>query len=335
MNELCLIVVYFGKLNNYFDLWLKSAEANPTVDFLIATDQQIMSNSKNINIVNMTLNEFIILAQDKIKTKIKISKAYKICDFKPAFGHIFEDYIRDYDFWGHCDLDIIWGDIRFFLDFYNYSSYDKFLDRGHLTIYRNIDRINKLYTTIIPGEFNYKKIFLYQHNFLFDESPLLEKICKKNNVVVFNEPISIDVDVIYNRFKHAFPEKSKRNINYENQLFYYEDGHVYQSYELEDNIYSIEYAYIHLQKRKKLKKSSNLNNSFYITNKGFFNKDYADVTLDDIKRYNNYPGEDFEFNEYMNYYRKSRKNRVKNRIEKTLIGGYLIRLYNEIKYRFN
>jgi len=30
-------------------------------------------------------------------------------------GLIFEDYVAGYDFWGHCDLDVVWGDIRKFL----------------------------------------------------------------------------------------------------------------------------------------------------------------------------------------------------------------------------
>lgn len=335
MNEICLIVVYFGKMNNYFDLWLKTAEYNSTIDFLIVTDQKICSTSKNIKIIDMSMNDFEALSQRKINTKIKISKPYKICDFKPAFGHILEDYLKNYAFWGHCDLDIIWGDIRKFLSVYDYSKYDKFLDRGHLTIYRNINKVNKLYETVIPEEYNYKKIFLYQHNFLFDESPLLEKICNHNDLVVFNEPLSADIDTVYTRFKHAFPGKVERTKNYDNQLFYYQEGHVYKSFETEGNIYTDEYAYIHLQKRKNLTKENDLHDSFYITNKGFFKKNKQDITIKEIMKYNNYPGRNFEDEEYLNYYKKGKKSRFKAKIENNFVGKYIVRIFNEIKYRFN
>ena len=38
MNKTVIIGVYFGKFPEYFDLWLKSAEYNRNVDFLIFTD---------------------------------------------------------------------------------------------------------------------------------------------------------------------------------------------------------------------------------------------------------------------------------------------------------
>ena len=51
----------------------------------------------------------------KMALDINIQKPYKLCDFKPAYGKIFEDYLEAYDFWVHCDLDIRWGDIRKFI----------------------------------------------------------------------------------------------------------------------------------------------------------------------------------------------------------------------------
>ena len=39
-----------------------------------------------------------------------IEDAYKLTDFKPAYGEIFQDYIIQYDFWGFTDIDLIYGD---------------------------------------------------------------------------------------------------------------------------------------------------------------------------------------------------------------------------------
>ena len=40
MKKLILINCYFGKLPEYVDFYLKSAGANPTVDFLLVTDDK-------------------------------------------------------------------------------------------------------------------------------------------------------------------------------------------------------------------------------------------------------------------------------------------------------
>lgn len=39
-SKICFIVIWFGKLPNYFEVWLKGAEKNSTIDFLLFTDQE-------------------------------------------------------------------------------------------------------------------------------------------------------------------------------------------------------------------------------------------------------------------------------------------------------
>ena len=45
----------------------------------------------------------------------------KLCDYKPAYGLIFEDELIGYDYWGFCDTDILLGDIYQFLEDYEFS----------------------------------------------------------------------------------------------------------------------------------------------------------------------------------------------------------------------
>ena len=54
MNKTVIIGVYFGKFPEYFDLWLKSAEYNRNVDFLIFTDQKMKVNIQNIKFIELT-----------------------------------------------------------------------------------------------------------------------------------------------------------------------------------------------------------------------------------------------------------------------------------------
>ncbi len=35
----------------------------------------------------------------------------KLCDYRPAFGEMYADEVQDYDFWGHTDLDCVYGSI--------------------------------------------------------------------------------------------------------------------------------------------------------------------------------------------------------------------------------
>ena len=47
--------------------------------------------------------------------EIVLNEPYDLCDFKVAYGEIFQEYLEPYDFWGFCDCDLIYGDIRHFL----------------------------------------------------------------------------------------------------------------------------------------------------------------------------------------------------------------------------
>ncbi len=49
MKTICYIVPYFGKLPKNFPLWLVGCEANPTIDWIIYTDDKTSySYPKNV-----------------------------------------------------------------------------------------------------------------------------------------------------------------------------------------------------------------------------------------------------------------------------------------------
>lgn len=41
MTKIALVIPWFGMLKNYNDFWFKSIEFNPTIDFILITDQMI------------------------------------------------------------------------------------------------------------------------------------------------------------------------------------------------------------------------------------------------------------------------------------------------------
>jgi len=90
------------------------------------------------------------LIKKKIGKESKLEDAYKVPDYKSAFGMLFEDYLKDFDFWGHCDVDIIWGDIRKYtteeiLDKHDIFSTRKRRMSGHFSLFRNTPGINRLF----------------------------------------------------------------------------------------------------------------------------------------------------------------------------------------------
>ena len=103
--KICVIGIYFGKLPQYFNLWLKSAEANSQIDFLIFTDCEYSPLPRNVRFVEMSLLDVKERADAVIGFDTELSKPYKCCDYRPCFGLMFSDYLKGYDYWGHCDFD--------------------------------------------------------------------------------------------------------------------------------------------------------------------------------------------------------------------------------------
>ena len=137
-----LILPYFGKFNNYFNLWLDSCKYNNDIDWLIITDNHINQISNNIKVINKTFEDLKSYIQKKFNFKINLETPYKLCDYKPYYGYIFEEYIKGYDFWGYCDCDLIFGDINKFIIQDIFDKYDKIFRRGHLSFIRNNKYIN-------------------------------------------------------------------------------------------------------------------------------------------------------------------------------------------------
>ncbi len=292
--KIVIIGTYFGKFPSYFDLWLKSASWNKSIDFLIITDQQICAVSSNIKVIRSDLKRIADLAKEKLKFNVRIDFPYKLCDYKEVYGIIFEDYIKDYDYWGECDFDMIWGDLKKFFDLYQIEKYDKFLSCGHLTLYRNTKSVNQRYRLKGSWTGNYKEVFRSKRCCGFDEELGINQIYRLHKFPYFEKIIFADIDTRYRDYRHA---KTEDIINYSKQIFYWEDGKVLKDYFDGGNLKTEEFAYIHLQKRQLPSPPSELLNedtSFYITNKGFIKKE--DVTTGGvIDEYNLKIEEDIRF----------------------------------------
>jgi hypothetical protein len=171
MNKICIINIYWGELPKWFSFFLKSCELNKDIDFLILTDYKFLHDKKdNVRIREFTMSDFNKLASEKTGILINITFSYKVCDFKPLFGKIFEDYLINYSYWGFCDLDIVFGNIS---DFFNHqiklkydliSGYTDFIS-GPMCLFCNSPLMNNLYKSNI----DYKSVLLSNKYEGFDE----------------------------------------------------------------------------------------------------------------------------------------------------------------------
>lgn len=140
-NRIILILPYFGKLPNFFPFWLQSCVNNKDIDFLIITDNENLevSSYKNIFKVTMTFDDCRAIIEEKLNRRVLLERPYKLCDYRPLYGKIFEDYIEGYEFGGFCDCDMIFGDISKFITDEILNNYRFIGDLGHLHIQKAND----------------------------------------------------------------------------------------------------------------------------------------------------------------------------------------------------
>lgn len=171
-HSIIIIIPYFGKLPWYFDYFVHSCRFNPDIHFLIITDDHSYDNQlpSNIHLVHETFEELKVTIAKKLRLPVAIPNTYKLCDFKPAYGLIFSEYISGYDFWGMGDIDVIYGNIRNFLTGDILDNYDVITVRhdflvGYFTLYRNCPEINELFRL----SRDYIKVFTSEEHYCFDE----------------------------------------------------------------------------------------------------------------------------------------------------------------------
>lgn len=148
-------------------MWRESALRNPSVDFMFFTDADV-EPANNIILHKMQFTDFQQLAQNAFDFPIVLDRPYKLCEYKQAYGYILQDYIKDYDFWGYGDLDLVYGDIRTFLTD-DVLKYKFLLGWGHLTFLHNDDDTNIYFMKQESGYQNYKDAFRTSEITFFDE----------------------------------------------------------------------------------------------------------------------------------------------------------------------
>lgn len=242
--SIAFVLPYFGHLPSNFDLWLKSCEKNATIDFLIFTDD----NTKFYYPSNVKVH---IISFEELKNRIQliydfdvlIDCPWRLSLFKPAYGDIFKNELSKYDYWGYCDADLMWGDIRKFVTDEILEKYDRIGTKGHASIYRNTPEVNARYKIIASNTANYKDVFSGRASYSFDENGM-DEIYDLLNVPYYFRPNFAHLEKFESGFYLKRLPKEKLYTN-KYQVFLWESGHLYRLCLDHENIVKTEYMYIH------------------------------------------------------------------------------------------
>lgn len=263
MKSIVLIYPYFGALPVQYSMWRASALENSSIHFLIFTDTDIVSE-KNFQVIKCSFSEFQQLIQSAFNFSIVLDRPYKLCEYKPAYGYALQDYIKDYDYWGFGDLDLVYGDIRSFLTDNVLDKYKMFLGWGHLTLYRNDEDTNTFFMKKIDGYQYYKDAFTTSSITFFDEYDHKGTADKWKDVR--SEDCWLEIP-----FDNASKPKQSFHFNsltrgWKNVVFEYDKGKLYMVKVNKGQIVRKESLYAHFQHRGFMKdKVTNGYSHFLVT----------------------------------------------------------------------
>lgn len=257
MKKCCFIIPYFGKLPNFFSVFAKTCEKNQNYDWIIFTDDKTELKVPNNIIINkMNYEDLKKLINKKMGFSCVFSEPHKLCDYKPAYGYIFEEYIKDYKFWGHCDIDIILGNMDKFISDEMLNTYDKIFCLGHMILYKNDYENNRTFMKPLNGEILYKKVFTSPQTLIFDETfggkENINSIFEENSKKIFYEDLSFNIKIFPTHFIRT--RFNYKNYNYDNEkyldaLYVWNDGKLIRYFVKDNKLQTEEFLYMHFQQR--------------------------------------------------------------------------------------
>lgn len=322
MNKFVVIIPYFGQFKPSIALFLESCNRNPGIDWFIFSDCEVPSGislGNNIKWRPVKLSVVKRIAEQKLHCEIMLNRAYKLCDMKPMYGLIFEEYINEYDYWGFGDTDVIYGDVLSFLERIQYEQYEKINWMGHLCFMRNLPDINAIAMEETPETISPKTVLKTESNLGYDERDFNKK-CLSHGIRLYNDKWAADIDIFYWRMRCTDLKTFHRLLatqeieyapkNYPLQLFAIVDGRVYRIYLKGNHIFKDEFAYIHFRKEVPIKFDDITRNTYIISRDGFISVNKTELenvvcVRSLIKKYNNQEGPLKEFKTFVyQYFRK-------------------------------
>ncbi|MEI7701133.1 MAG: DUF6625 family protein [Planctomycetia bacterium] len=149
--RICIVIVFLGAWPAWIRYFLQSCSRNSQFQWLIfGSAPPITPTPHNVQLVPIDQPALEQLVSEKLALPWKMARGYKLVDLKPAYGHIFSEWLQGYDFWGYTDMDVIYGQLSDFLTPAILETYDIITANekvlvGHFTLLRNTQRFCHLY----------------------------------------------------------------------------------------------------------------------------------------------------------------------------------------------
>lgn len=239
-----IISAYIGPLPGWFPLWARSAGCNPGVDFLVVTDQpEPPGMPANVTFRHATLADLQRHWSQHCQIDVALTSPYKLNDFKPLFWTLVPD-IADYDYWGFCDLDVLFGDLTPIVSTLC-GRYDMILSEGHLRFLRTGNVSQQAWQDITTPR-PWRDILTDPANFGMDEHQSINRVFASGPRSWFADPGMVaDIHPSFRQFRRL-PHLRNDRV----QAFFWEDGHVFREFYRGGKYGREELLYIHFQKRK-------------------------------------------------------------------------------------
>jgi len=182
--RILFIIPYFGRWPFWMPFFLESCRRNPDIDWLLFSDCGIPEAlPPNVTVDVISFREYCQLVSMRLGIDFSPQAAYKLCDIKPALGHVHSDRLQGYDFWAFGDIDLVYGDLRRYFTPDRLAGYDLFSTHerrvaGHLCLMRNTPRKREVFKQIkgwqqrftdqqhhALDEKAFSRIFIWRKNF--------------------------------------------------------------------------------------------------------------------------------------------------------------------------
>jgi hypothetical protein len=167
-----------------------------------------LKSKGNVEFIKMDIDEF----NDRIEKATGINPHNYIdgpgphklvSEYYPANGLIFADHAMGFDFWGHCNWDMVYGRLEKYLPDHFFDDCDIFGNdpnaiNGIFSLYRNIPKVNHLF----EKHPHWRDVFAnIDRQYTFDEQ-------------MFTVTVREAQEEGYLRFKHAWMLQYDRQVNH-------------------------------------------------------------------------------------------------------------------------
>jgi hypothetical protein len=243
-----IIACYFGESPSYFQAWLDSCSMNDKFTWILFSDINIKNFRKpdNVLFISASINSIRSQFSDFLGFDVSLNRPYKLCDFRGLYWILIENLGLQYDYWGYCDLDVIFGRLDKFITVEMLAKYERIFGVGHLSIFKKSIK-SKIAFSLPHPYYSWKTVLQTEKSYGFDEHSGLNLIWYHNLYDFYeDESVVMDFDPQYSFLRLVYLPHNKRK-----QAFSYKNGILRQTYKrLWFQNIDREFAYAHFQKRK-------------------------------------------------------------------------------------